>query len=290
MTSPTQRKICLITGACSGLGKAAALRIAERDSILILACRDERKGMEALKNIRKKSRNQDVELMVFDLASFGSIRKFAQHFKEKFDRLDILINNAATYLSELRYTPDNIEMQFATNYLGPFLLTNLLWESLKKSESARIINVTSDFHFYCRLHFDDLFFANRYSGIKAYNQSKLALIFFTYELSRRLESSSITANCVHPGGVKTDIGSKNASGLFKWGWTLIRPFLASPEKRAKNLVHLACSQDVEAISGQYFEMLKPKRSSKLSYDKAQAARLWDISEKMTGLSLSSEVK
>ena len=304
-----KNKICLITGANAGIGKFTAMGLAKSGAKVIMVSRNKEKGQKALQEIVEKTGNNQVELLTADFASFESVKKLALEFLSKYNKLDVLINNAGTFFSELQYSKDGIEMQFAVNHLAPFLLTNLLLDTLKKSSSSRIINVSSKLHYRGSMDFDDLYLkaqsAERlahgvlrhapcalrsahkkgYDGLKAYCQSKLANVLFTYELSRRLEGTGITVNCLHPGGVRTGLANKNASGIYKIGWIFIKPFMISPVTGAKTSIYLASSNEVEGITGKYFDKCKPQRSSRISCDREIAGRLWEVSEELTGISM-----
>ena len=250
-----------------------------------MVSRNKEKGQKALQEIVGKTGNNQVELLTADFNSFESVKKLAIEFKSKYNKLDVLINNAGTFFSELQYSKDGIEMQFAVNHLAPFLLTNLLLDTLKKSSSSRIINVSSKLHYRGSMDFDDLYLKKGYDGLKAYCQSKLANVLFTYELSRRLEGSGITANCLHPGGVRTGLVNKNTSGIYKIVWIFLKPFMISPVTGAITSIYLASSNEVEGVTGKYFDKCKPYRSSRISCDKEIAHRLWEVSEKLTEISI-----
>ena len=276
-----KNKICLITGANAGIGKTTALGLAKLGARVVMVSRNKEMGEEALKEIASESGNENIDLLTADLASFASIRKLAEEIRSRYDKLDVLINNAGIFMSELQYTEDKIEMQWGVNHLAPFLLTHLLMDTLKKASSARIVNVSSRVHFRGVINFDDLNMTSRYDGLKAYSQSKLANVLFTSELAERLQGTGVTANCLHPGGVRTHFVDKNASGIYKVGWILLKPFMISPSQGAETSVYLASSEEVEGVTGKYFDKCKPRRSSRISYDKDVAKRLWEVSEELT---------
>ena len=197
----------------------------------------------------------------------------------------MLINNAGIFTSKRTVTVDGIETTFAVNHLAPFLLTNLLLDVLEASAPARIVNVTSSGERSGTINFDDLQGEGRYSGVRAYNQSKLAMILFTYELARRLEGTGVTVNCVHPGVVVTNLG-RGSSGSFGLLLRLMRPFFSSPEKGAETSIYLASSPEVEGVSGKYFAKKAEARSSEQSYDEAAGRRLWQVSAELTKLKLT----
>lgn len=276
-------RLCLITGANSGIGKEAAIGLSRMGARVVIVCRDQSRGEAALDEIKERSKNQSVDLMICDLSSQRSIRQLATDFLHKYQDLHILINSAGLYLPRRTLTEDGIETQFAVNYLAPFLLTELLLGTLKKSAPARVINVSSSAHRRGSIHFDDLQREKkRYiGGIGAYSDSKLALVLFTHELAKRLEGTGISVNAVHPGVVKTNIGQHSL--LLRFIWTFSRPFMLSVAKGAEPLIYLATSPEIEGISGKYFDREKETRSSPKSYDELTGQRLWEVSAKLTNL-------
>jgi retinol dehydrogenase 12 len=279
-------KVCLVTGGNSGIGKEAALGLARLGATVIIVCRNRSKGEAAVSEMRGKSVNENVDLLVADLSSMQSVRELAQTFLEKYSELHVLINNAGTYLPKRVVTVDGYEAVFATNHLGHFLLTNLVLDRLKASAPSRIINVTSDAHRGAEIDFEDLMQEKKFSGFKAYHQSKLANVLFTYELARLLEGTGITVNCLHPGVVRTGFG-KDMGGLFSIGVKLMGPFMMSPEKAARAVVYLASSPELDHVNGKFFSKGKERESSRESYDKAAAERLWRVSTELTKLSLTA---
>jgi NAD(P)-dependent dehydrogenase (short-subunit alcohol dehydrogenase family) len=275
-------KVCVVTGASRGIGQATALGLAKLGATVVAVARDPARGAAVVEDITARSGNQAVHLLLADLSSQAEIRRLAGEITAHFDRLHVLINNAGAVNMEHSTTVDGIETTFAVNHLAYFLLTNLLLPNLKASAPARIINVSSDAHKGSQIRFDDLQGERRYSGWAAYSRSKLANILFTYDLARRLEGTGVTANCLHPGTIASGFG-KNNRGWLRWGLTLISPFVAKPEKGAETSIYLASSPEVEGVTGKYFYNCKEVRSSPASYDKAVAARLWQVSAEMTGL-------
>jgi NAD(P)-dependent dehydrogenase (short-subunit alcohol dehydrogenase family) len=224
-------------------------------------------------------------LVTADLASRGSIREAAHELRRRYPHLHVLINNAGLITRRRELTSDGLELQFAVNHLAYFLLTNLLLDQLKAGAPSRIINVSSAAHIGARLDFDDLQGERGYDGNRAYSQTKLANILFTYELARRLQGTGVTANCLHPGVIGTRLLS-DYMGVPLAGRALARTFGASPEKGAETSIYLATSLDGETVTGKYFEAKRERRSSRESYDEAAARRLWEVSERLTGLSSS----
>jgi NAD(P)-dependent dehydrogenase (short-subunit alcohol dehydrogenase family) len=276
-TKPMSNKACLITGANSGMGKETALGLAKLGATVIMVCRDQSRGEAAQTEIKAHSGNTSVELLLADLSSQQSVRALAQEFLAHHTQLHVLVNNAGVYTPKRSVTVDGLETTFATNHLGPFLLTNLLLPLMKASGPARVITVTSAFHTSGKLAFDDLQGEHRYNGTRAYNQSKLANVLFTYELARRLAGTGVTATVLEPGFVKTNLGAPFFAKLFS-------AMQVSPEQGAQTAIYLASSAEVEGVSGQYFSHKgKATQSSKASYDERAAGRLWQISEEMNNL-------
>jgi NAD(P)-dependent dehydrogenase (short-subunit alcohol dehydrogenase family) len=272
-------KIVLITGATSGIGYETALALAKKNATVVITARNMEKGNSVKEDLILKSTNLDIHFLECDLASFESIKRFAAEFRNNFDKLHILINNAGIWDFTRRESRDGIENTFATNHLAPFLITYLLIDILIKSSPARIINLTSGLHF-GSINFHDIEFSRGFSGFKAYKQSKLANILFTRSLSKRLNGNGITVNCVHPGMVNTNL-ARDAGWFLRGAFKL---FGKSPQKGAQTSIYLATSPEVKNITGEYFSNCKVKRSSKQSYDMVMADKLWKISEKYIGSS------
>jgi NAD(P)-dependent dehydrogenase (short-subunit alcohol dehydrogenase family) len=275
-------KIVLITGANSGIGKAASLALAKMGARVVMVARNQERGEAARAEIVKESGNSSVELLLADLSSLESVRKLSQEFQSKFPRLDVLVNNAGLFNQRRNVTIDGYENTFETNYLSTFLLTNLLLDLLKKSAPSRIVNVSSVGHYNGHINFDDLNLEKDYGGWKAYGQSKLALVLFTHQLARKLEGTGVTVNAVHPGTVATHIWSRPL-GPFGFIMALPKLFMISPAKGADTIVYLASSNEAANINGEYLEKSRVKKSSDESYDEDVAQRLWDISAKLTHL-------
>ncbi|MFX1269422.1 MAG: SDR family oxidoreductase, partial [Promethearchaeota archaeon] len=257
----------MITGANSGIGKATALGLAEMDARIVMVCRNKERGESAQQEIIEETGNKSVDLLICDLSSQEQIRKLVSEFKQKYQNLHVLINNAGIVLSKRMLSVDGIEMNFAVNYLAPFLLSNLLIDVLKMSAPSRIINVSSGVHKTASMDFDDLQGENKkYGAFKNYGVSKLALTLFTYELSRRLEGTRVTVNAVHPGVVRSNLGRDQSA--FSRGFQ--KTFFKSPRKGAATSIYLASSPDVEGITGKYFIKKQPKKSSNESYNEEYA--------------------
>lgn len=276
-------KIVLITGANAGIGKETAKELAKQGATVVMACRNMMKARQAQLEILDESKNPNVDLMIVDLASQASIQTFAAKFKEKYPQLDVLINNAGVFFEDYRENDAGIEMQFAVNHLGPFILTNLLLDSLRKSPKARIINVSSNAHYRGKLQLDDLNTRKNYrKGITAYGQSKLCNVLFSLELADRLSEEGITVNSLHPGVVNTEIGTKHTTGIAKAIWRFTKNVVAvNAEKGAATSVYLASSPQVEKVTGRYFENCRQRRPSSLAQNVDLAEELWDKSVELT---------
>lgn len=274
--------VVVITGANSGMGKATSIELARTGATVIMVCRDKKRGEAALKEVQNESGNHSVKLMICDLGSLKSIRAFCTEFKENYQRLDVLINNAGVILPGRHETTDGYELQFGVNHLGHFLLTNLLLDRIIASAPARIINVSSGAHKVGKIHFEDVNLKKNYQLWRAYGQSKLANILFTYKLAEKLKGTGVTVNCLHPGAVATNMGINRKTGFGTLITRILKPFFQTAEQGAATSIYLATSKEVEGITGKYFYRKKPISSSKRSYDKDLADRLWTLSEEMTG--------
>lgn len=280
--------VILVTGANSGMGKATALALAKTGAQVVMLCRHPGRGQAALEEIRSASNNNSITLMLCDLANLEDISRFADDFNSRFSSLSVLINNAGILSSRRQLTRDGYELNFGVNYLGHFLLTNLLLDLIIKSK-GRVITLSSVAHKIGRIHFEDVNLTDSYGWLRAYSQSKLANILFTYELALRLQGTGATANCLHPGVVATNIVVDRQTGFGSLIARLMKHFFISPEQGADTAIYLATSPEVQGISGQYFCRKGPITSSALSYDLGTAELLWDLSEQMTGLSKEQAV-
>ena len=273
-------KTCIVTGANSGIGLETARGLARRGAHVILACRDGGRGEAALDDIRAGWPAASVELGLIDLASLESVRAFASRFRERHDRLDVLVNNAGLWTRKRALTDAGHELVLTVNHLAPFLLTNLLLEPLEAAAPSRIVVVSSALHGKGRLVLDDLHFERRrYSGMKAYNDSKLMNVMFVAELARRLAGTGVTANSLHPGVVATNIWRE----LPRFVSAILGLFLSSPEKGAATTLHVATSPELEGVTGCYFDDCKERHASRRSQDEALQRRLWEVSAELTGL-------
>jgi len=274
----------MITGGNSGIGKVTATSLAKMGAMVVMVCRDEGKGEAAREEIVRLSgaKKENVDLLLADLASMESVRKLASTFLQRYQRLHVLINNAGLILGERGVTKDDLETTFEVNYLSHFLLTTLLLAVLKESAPSRIISVTSGAHTSGQMNFNDLQGEKSYGGMRAYSQSKLAQVLFTYELARRLQGTGVTVNCVHPGSVATNWGRKSA-GALSFILKFAGPFELSPEKGADTVIYLASSPEVADVTGKYFTKRRQVTSSKESHDEAVAQRLWQVSTSLAKL-------
>lgn len=279
-----KNKVVLITGATNGIGKVAATALAKQGATVVIVGRSVEKTQATVKEIQDATgHQQQVDYLLADLSSMAAIRRLAADFKQKYSRLDVLINNAGATFTSREETVDGYEKTFATNHLSYFLLTTLLIDVLKASASARIVSVASDAHKVGSIDFDDLQSRKSYGalGFKPYGNSKLANILFTYELARRLEGTNVTANVLHPGFVNTSFGANN-TGLFRGALKLFQRLAGlTPEQGAETIIYLASSPEVEGITGKYWEKRKALSSSTASYNVETAKRLWEVSEELT---------
>lgn len=278
-------KTVLVTGANTGIGLETAAELAGMGADVIITARDPAKGSAAVNEVRRRHPDASVEAMELDLSRFEDVRAFAKAFKERHDRLDVLINNAGLMLGERSVTLDGNETTVQVNHLGPFLLTHLLLDLLKTSAPSRIVNVASTAHRGGRLDFNDFQSERSYAGMRVYGTTKLCNILFTRELARRLKGTGVTVNCLHPGTVRTGFGQDgDAKGFMRIGLALGRPFFLSPAGGAKTSVYLASSPDVEGQTGGYYTRSRPSRPSASARDDEAARRLWEVSEQLVGLS------
>jgi len=275
-------KTCLITGANSGIGKETALGLARMGARVVLVCRNQQRGEQARADIQRETGSSQVDLLIADMSSLASVRALAAEVRQRYPRLDVLINNAGAAVPRRTLSADGIEMTVAGNYVGPALLSMLLLDLLKSSAPSRIVNVSSEAHRSARLDLNDLQYERRkYSPIGAYGQSKLLMNAFTFELARRLEGTGVTANCLHPGVVATNIWPADAPLVFKILVSVAKPFMLNSKRGATVSLYLATSPDVANVSGQYFVKSKPAASSPLSRDPHVMADVWRWTEQAT---------
>jgi NAD(P)-dependent dehydrogenase (short-subunit alcohol dehydrogenase family) len=275
----TSARVSVVTGANTGMGRVVAEELARRGDTVVLVCRSRERGEAARAEIRGPTQNDAVELVVADLASQRQVRDAAAEITGRHDRLNVLVNNAGVFLAKRAETEEQIERTFATNYLGHFLLTELLLDALKAGAPARIVNVASRTGGY-KIDFDDLMLKKKYSAIPAASQSKLAQVMFTLELARRLEGTGVTVNALHPGLVKSGITRE----LPFFMRTMLNLVSTTPEKGARTTLHLAASPEVENVSGQFIgPKRKPLKLAAQANEPEARRRLWDLSVEMTAL-------
>lgn len=279
-------KTVVITGANSGIGLATAQSLAKMGASIIMVCRSKETGESALESIKKASESESVYLYTCDLSSQKQVRTLSDQLHRDLTKIDVLINNAGLISKEWRISEDGFEYQFAVNYLSHFLLTQLVVDLLRASEAARIINVSSAAHKAGKIHYTDLSLEKNYTSFRAYAQSKLANVIFSYGLCSRLFKEGITANAVHPGMVGTRFGTNRNGGSSHWAINIYQKIAKSPEKGAETIVYLASSPEVNQKSGGYYVNKRAVPSSKISYDPDAATALWNLSLKMCGLDKS----
>ncbi len=282
INSSLSGKICLVTGGTSGIGQVTARELTRLGAEVVITARSQEKLFRAIDEIQSQTGNDRVSGLVGDLSSQEEVRSMADGFKDQYKRLDVLVNNAGAVYFRRTMSSDGIEITFAGNHLGPFLLTNLLLDVIQESTPARIVNVSSNSHEGKVLDFDDLGSQHNYQFMRVYGKSKLANILFTYELDRRLEGSGVTVNVLHPGFVGTNMAANNG-WLVRYLLPLTRVMSISVDQGAETSIYLASSPEVEGVSGKYFYQKKAIPSSPNSYDQSAAERLWQVSAEMIGL-------
>lgn len=273
-------KICLVTGATNGIGKATALALARMGATVVIVGRNPAKCAAVVSEIQRASGNEAVEAMIADLSIMAEVQQLADQYKAKYQKLHVLVNNAGGAFATRQVTSEGLEKTFALNHLNPFLLTSLLLDTLKASAPSRIVNVSSDAHKGAQLDFDDLQSEKGNFVFNAYGRSKLASVMFSYDLARRLTGTGVTCNVLHPGLVRTGFASNMGAVQSAVINFLMRFVGLTPEQGAQTSVYLAASPDVENVSGKYWEKRKAVPSGRAAYDEAAWARLWDVSDRM----------
>jgi retinol dehydrogenase-12 len=279
MSPSMQGKTVIVTGATNGIGYVAARELARMGAQTVLVSRSAEKCAQSVEGIKTETGNPQVEFIAADLSTNAGVQEVAHAFKKRHTRLDVLLNNAGAMFMSRQVSSDGVEMTIALNHLNYFHLTILLLDVLKASGPARIVNVSSDAHRGGKIDFDDLQLKKGYIGFKAYSQSKLANVLFTYELARKLEGTKVTANALHPGFVDTGF-AKNNGGLVKFAMGLLKPMQRKVDEGAQTSIFLASSPEVEGVSGKYFADLKSVASDPASYNTAAAEKLWQLSLEM----------
>jgi NAD(P)-dependent dehydrogenase (short-subunit alcohol dehydrogenase family) len=276
-------RICMVTGANSGIGLATASILAERGATVVMVCRSGERGEAAKAEIERSVEAPELVLMVADLAHLERVRELAEKFQHRYDRLDALVNNAGVYVADRRITVDGYEETLAVNHLASFLLTNLLLGRLKTA-SGRVITISSDAHKAGRLDRAPLEEILRgrgpYNGMQAYADSKLANLLFTFELARRIDGTGVTANALHPGTLATQIWNQNRDTL-SIAMRLFKPFMGAPRKGGEAVARLVANPELDGVTGRYFDRLKEGRAATRAHDHELAARLWRASAELT---------
>lgn len=275
-------KVCLITGGTNGIGKSTAHELARMGATVVIVGRNAQKTSQVVEEIRAASGNDTVDSLLANLSSQREVRRLANEFESKYSHLHVLLNNAGAVFMRRQLSVDGIEMTFALNHLAPFLLTNLLLDTVKASAPARIINVSSGAHSGGKIEFDNLQGERDYSS-RAYGNSKLATILFTTELAHRLEGTGVTVNALHPGFVSTGFGKNNPGFLMKAIRSVVPLIARSPEKGAETSIYLSSSPGVQGITGEYFVDCKATQPAPQAADSAAARKLWDVSAEMVHL-------
>ncbi len=276
-------KICLVTGATSGIGLATAATLAALGAEVAVVGRNPAKTERVVAQIRAATDEGRVHAFLADFADLEQVRGLATAVHERFDRLDVLVNNAGAFFLRREATPYGVEKTFLVNHLAPFLLTNLVLDMLRAAPAGRVINVASSMHRLGTLDWDDLAFAHGYGGMKAYGRSKLANLLFTRELARREAGTPLTVNAMHPGRVATGIWKVGFAPIDRLAQWAVAPFALTPEQGADTILYLATSPEVAAVSGQYFVARKPVKPSEAARDDALARKLWEVSAALVGL-------
>jgi len=279
MNGKLQNKTAIVTGANSGMGMATVRALSDMGAKVIMLCRSEKRGTEALEKLSSE-KYRDLELILCDLGNYDSIRAFANIVRRGYDHIDILVNNAGFISLDRQETGEGLERQFGINHIGHFLLTMSLLDLM--GEGGRIVNIASGAHKTGKIHFDDINLTKGFNVIKAYSQSKLANVLFTRELARRVKDRGITVNCCHPGAVATNIGIDRDTGFGKTVTRLLKPFFQTPEQGARTAIFLASDDSVSDVTGEYFYKCRIAKSSKRSKDMELAKKLFEFSEELTG--------
>lgn len=278
---PLQDKLCVVTGANAGIGKHTAHALAKMGARVVMVCRSESRGQAALEELSADAPPGSLELMLADLSDLESLARFGEAFRARFDRLDVLVNNAGLYLPKRQETDSGLELMFAINHLGTFAITQQLIEPLKQAR-GRIVVVASEAHRVGTIDLDDLQATRRFGAFRQYGVTKRANIVFTYELARRLEAHGVTANVLHPGTVATEFAQDEPSFFGKLArWS--RPFLISAQSGARTSIHLASDPGVAETTGTYFIRCKPRKSAGQTYDQELQRKLWELSTELCGL-------
>jgi len=285
-TNMMEDNVTLVTGANAGMGKATATALARQGATVVIVARDRRKGEEAQREIARLTGNDHVDLLIADLSAQESIRQLAQEVRERYPRLDVLVNNAGAHVNERILSVDGLEMNLAINHLAAFLLTNLLLDTLTASAPARIVNVASN-SMTKAIRLDDLQSEKTFKPFTVYGQAKLAMVLCTYALARRLTGTGVTVNALHPGITATQIIGEVAPPIARPFTGLMKRFLLTPEQGAATAIYLATAPAVAGVSGKYFIKGKEAPSVPISYNEAVQEQMWTISSELTGLAVAA---
>ncbi|MFW9848740.1 MAG: SDR family oxidoreductase [Candidatus Thorarchaeota archaeon] len=275
-------KICIVTGANSGIGRETALGLAQQGAHVVMLVRNIERGNVAKEYIMEKSCSKSVEMMLCDLSSTEQIRRFSNDYKDKYNRLDVLINNAGAVFSKRELTSEGFEQSFAVNYLAPFLLTHELLPILKSSNPSRIVNLTSGLHGRGIIDFDDLQCAGKYKGMSAYQNSKLMVVLFTYKMARELEGTGVTCNVVSPGFVATNLGRSSGGRANRIMFGMMKPFQLTPTEGAETSLYVATNPNLDAVTGKHFAKSQEKESAEITYDIDLQDNLWEVTKSLLG--------
>jgi NAD(P)-dependent dehydrogenase (short-subunit alcohol dehydrogenase family) len=278
-----KNKVCIVTGSNSGIGKETALALAEMGVKVVMVVRNKESGEEARTEIVQESGNNSVDLMICDLSSIEEIRGFATELKNKYNRLDVLVNNAGAVFNKRQVTAGGFEQTLAVNYLAPFILTHEMLPLLKESAPSRVINLSSGLHKSAKLDLDDLQSESSYKSMKVYSSAKLMVVMHTYEMARRLKDTGVAVNVVLPGFVATNLGRNTGSKMSKIMFGMMKPFQLSPKEGAETSVYVASSSDVEGVTGKCFEKKEETETSEISCDVELQKQLWDATISLLGL-------
>lgn len=276
-------KVCIVTGSNSGIGKETTLALAEMGATVVMVVRNKELGEAALAEIIAETGSNTIDLMICDLSSMNTIRDFATAFKGKYDRLDVLINNAGAVISDRQITDDGFERTLAVNYLAPFLLTHELLPLLKDSAPTRVLNLSSGLAKRANVNLDDLQSELNYKSMKVYGSAKLKIIMYTYEMARRLKDTGVSVNVVLPGFVATNLGRSSGSFASRIMFGMMKPFQLSPKEGAETSVYVATTPEIEGLTGKCFEKKKETETSEVSYNVDIQKQLWDSTVGLLGL-------
>ncbi|MHA2026114.1 MAG: SDR family oxidoreductase [Candidatus Thorarchaeota archaeon] len=276
-------KVCIVTGSNSGIGKETALALAEMGATVVAVVRNQELGEQACEAIVTETGNKAVDLMLCDLSSMSTIRKFVKDFTSNYDRLDVLINNAGAVFSKRDVTEEGFERTLAVNYLAPFLLSHELLPLLKESAPSRVINLSSGLASRAEVNLEDLQSESSFKSRKVYGNAKIMVEMFTYEMARRLENTGVSVNAVRPGFVATNLGRSSGSRSSRIMFGMMKPFQLSPKEGAETSVYVASSPEIEGITGKCFAKKQETETSEKSYDVEKQKQLWDATGDLLGL-------